>query len=74
MGLTCYGRTPKIHAVVVTHRNMICFQFFSNVINNSVIVEAVLRQVNLNGTIIWADKAYGYYDLRECINSPDAEF
>jgi len=74
IGITRGGRNTKIHAVVDALGNPIYVRLSSGDIHDSAIAEDVLRHINLNGTTVLADKAYGSYELREYIANHNADF
>lgn len=74
IGITRGGRNTKIHAVVDALGNPIYVKLSAGNVHDSVIAEDVLKHVNLDGTIVMADKAYGKYDLREYIANHNADF
>ena len=74
IGITRGGRNTKIHAVVDALGNPIHVQLSSGDIHDENIADDVLDHVDLNGTIVQADKAYGSYRLREYIANRNADF
>ena len=74
IGITRGGRNTKIHAVVDALGNPIHVQLSSGDIHDENIAEDVLDHVDLNDTIVQADKAYGSYRLREYIANRNADF
>ena len=74
IGITRGGRNTKIHAVVDALGNPIHVQLSSGDIHDENIADDVLDHVDLNETIVQADKAYGSYRLREYIADRNADF
>lgn len=74
IGITRGGRNTKIHAVVDALGNPIYVQLSTGNTHDSVVAEDVLSHINLDGTIVMADKAYGKYTLREYIANHNADF
>ena len=74
IGITRGGRNTKIHAVVDALGNPIHVQLSSGDIHDENIADDVLDHVDLNDTIVQADKAYGSYRLREYIANRNADF
>ena len=74
IGITRGGRNTKIHAMVDALGNPIHVQLSSGDITDENIADDVLDHVDLNDTIVQADKAYGSYRLREYIANRNADF
>ncbi len=61
-------------AVVDALGNLIHVQLSSGDIHDENIADDILDHVDLNGTTVQADKAYGSYRLREYIANRNADF
>ena len=74
IGITRGGRNTKIHAVVDGIGYPIHLQLSSGNISDVSIAQEVLSHVNLDGTIVMGDKAYGAKELREYITDHNADY
>ena len=74
IGVTRGGKNTKIHAVVDGIGNPIHIQLSSGNISDVSIAQEVLSHVDLKGTIVMGDKAYGAKELREYIESQNANY
>ena len=74
IGVTRGGKNTKIHAVVDGLGYPIHLQLSSGNISDVSIAQAVLSHVDLNGTIVMGDKAYGAKDLRDYNSSRNADY
>ena len=74
IGITRGGRNTKIHAVVDGIGYPIHIQLSSGNISDVSIAQEVLSHVNLDGTIVMGDKAYGAKELRDYITDHNADY
>ena len=72
IGKSRAGNTTKIHTVVDGLGNPIYFQLSSGNINDSTVAIDVLSHINLAGSNVLGDKAYGTAKIREYIISENA--
>ena len=68
------GRSTKIHAVVDALGNPIEVMLTTGNTNDITVAEKILRQIELKGTTVLADKAYTKWEFREYIANHDADF
>lgn len=68
------GNTTKIHTVVDGLGNPIYFQISKGNINDNVAAIDVLSHVNLEGSNVLGDKAYGTYAIRNYITGKNATY
>jgi transposase len=74
IGLSRGGRNTKIHAVVDALGNPIHLQLTPGNINDCTAAVDVLSNVDLSGSVILGDKAYGTLEIRRHIESQDATY
>ena len=74
IGVTRGGKNTKIHAVVDGLGYPIHLQLSSGNISDVSIAQEVLSHVDLDGTIVMGDKAYGAKELRAYITSQNADY
>ena len=68
------GRSTKIHAVVDALGNPIEVMLTAGNVHDVTVAEKLISRVDLKGTTVLADKAYGKWALREFIADHDADF
>ena len=68
------GRSTKIHAIVDALGNPIEVMLTAGNVHDVTVTEKLLSRVDLKGTTVLADKAYGKWALREFIADRDADF
>ena len=68
------GRSTKIHAVVDALGNPISVMLTTGNTNDSTVAEKLLSRIELKGTTVLADRAYGKWGFREYIANHDADF
>lgn len=68
------GKNSKIHAVVDGLGYPIHIQLSSGNTSDASIAQVVLSHVDLDGTIVMGDKAYGAKNLRDYISSRNVDF
>ena len=68
------GKTTKIHAVVDGLGNPVRFLLSGGQIHDSKIAIDVLSELDISGSNILADKAYGTFEIREYITEKNAEY
>ena len=69
-----WGNTPKIHAIVDGLGNPIYFALTAGNEHDCVCALDLLSKVNIEGSNILADKAYGSLKIREYITFPKASY
>lgn len=74
IGVSRGGRSTKIHAVVDGLGNPLYVFLTSGEINDSTAAEAVLDNIDITGSTLLADKAYGTKKLREYITARGASY
>ena len=68
------GNTTKIHAVVDGLGNPVYFQLSAGNVNDSTLAVDFLSHVELSGSNVLGDKAYGTVSIREYITSRGATY
>lgn len=68
------GKTTKIHAVVDGLGNPVRFLLSGGQIHDSKIAIDVLSELDISGSNILADKAYGTLEIREYITEKNADY
>ena len=68
------GNTTKIHAVVDGIGNPIYFQLSAGNVNDSTVAIDVLSHIELSGSNVLGDKAYGIVAIRKYITSRGATY
>lgn len=74
IGISRGGRSTKIHAIVDALGNPIHVQLSAGSVHDSTVAEEMLNTVQITGSTVLADKAYGAWKLREYIANCDADF
>ena len=74
IGVSRGGRSTKIHAVVDALGNPIEVMLTTGNTNDITVAEKLLSRINLKGTTVLADRAYGKWEFREFIANHDADF
>ena len=74
IGVSRGGRSTKIHVAVDGLGNPIRVFLTSGQIHDSKIAKTLLEPINIAGSTVLADKAYGSYEIREYIANRDADF
>ena len=74
IGVSRGGKNTKIHAVVDGLGYPIHLQLSSGNISDVSIAQEVLSHVDLDGTIVMGDKAYGAKELRDYITRQNADY
>jgi transposase len=74
IGLSRGGKNTKIHAVVDALGNPIELCLTPGNVNDCAVAVDVLSNVELEGSIVMGDKAYGTKDIREYIESRGASY
>ena len=74
IGVSRGGRSTKIHAAVDGLGNPIRLFLTSGDVHDSKVGKILLDPLEIAGSTILADKAYGAYDLREYIANRGADF
>ncbi len=74
IGISRGGRSTKIHAVVDGLGYPLVLKLTGGQINDGVMLQSCLDQLNISGSTILADKAYGSWENREYIADHDADF
>ena len=74
IGVSRGGRSTKIHAVVDGLGNPLYVFLTSGEIYDSTAAETVLEKIDITGSTILADKAYGTKKLREYISARGASY
>nr|WP_202117495.1 IS5 family transposase [Clostridium chromiireducens] len=72
IGLSHGGHTTKIHAIVDGIGNPVYFQLSSGNLHDSTLAVDVLSNIDITGSNVLGDKAYGTKEIREYIDSKDA--
>ena len=72
IGLSRGGHTTKLHAIVDALGNPIYFQLSQGNLSDTTLAVNVLSNVEISGSNILGDKAYGSKEIREYISSQDA--
>ena len=68
------GRSTKIHAVVDALGNPIEVMLTTGNTNDITIAQKLLSRIELKGTTVLGDRAYGKWEFREFIADHDADF
>lgn len=68
------GKTTKIHAVVDGLGNPVRFLLSGGQIHDSKIAIDVLSELDISGSNILADKAYGTFEIRKYITEKNADY
>ena len=68
------GKTTKIHAVVDGLGNPVRFLLSGGQIHDSKMAIDVLSELDISGSNILADKAYGTFEIREYITENNADY
>ena len=74
IGVSRGGRSTKIHAVVDALGNPIEVMLTTGNTCDITVAEKLLSRIDLKGTIVLADRAYGKWEFREFIADNDADF
>ena len=74
MGLSRGGNNTKIHAVVDALGNPVKLILTPGNVNDCTGAVDVLSEVELSGSVVLGDKAYGTIDIREYITSQGATY
>ena len=74
IGVSRGGRSTKIHAVVDALGNPIEVMLTTGNTCDITVAEKLLGRIDLKGTTVLADRAYGKWDFREFIANHDADF
>lgn len=72
IGLSHSGHTTKIYAVVDRLGNPVYFQLSSGNLHDSTLAVDVLSNIDIKGSNILGNKAYGTKEFKECIASQEA--
>ena len=72
VGMSRGGRNTKIHTLVDGLGNPLAFMLSSGADHDSTHAVPLLQQINIEGSNILGDKAYGAKAIREYITSQDA--
>ena len=72
--MSCGGRNTKIHAVVDALGNPIKLTLTPGNVNDCTVAIEVLSGVELSGSVVLGDKAYGTVEIREHITSQGATY
>lgn len=74
IGVSRGGRSTKIHVTVDGLGNPIRVFLTSGEVHDSKVAKILLDPIEIAGSTVLADKAYGAYELREYIVNRDADF
>ena len=74
VGMSRGGRNTKIHALVDGLGNPLAFMLSSGGDHDSTHAVPLLQEIDINGSNILGDKAYGAKAIREYITSQDATY
>jgi transposase len=74
IGVSRGGRSTKIHVAVDALGNPIRVFLTSGEVHDSKVAKILLDPIEIAGSTVLADKAYGAYELREYIANRDADF
>jgi transposase len=74
IGVSRGGRSTKIHAVVDALGNPIEVMLTTGNTCDITVAEKLLSRIDLKGTTVLADRAYGKWEFREFIANHDADF
>ena len=74
VGMSRGGRNTKIHTLVDGLGNPLAFMLSSGADHDSTHAVPLLRQIEIEGSNILGDKAYGAKAIREYITSQDASY
>ena len=74
VGMSRGGRNTKIHTLVDGLGNPLAFMLSSGGDHDSVHAVPLLQQINIEGSNILGDKAYGAKSIREYITSQNAAY
>ena len=74
IGVSRGGRSTKIHAVVDGLGNPIEVMLTTGNTSDITVAEKLLSRIELKGTTVLADRAYGKWAFREYIADRDADF
>ena len=74
IGLSCGGRNTKIHAVVDALGNPIELKLTPGNENDCTVAVAVLSNVEIEGSVVMGDKAYGTKEIREHVENRGASY
>ena len=74
VGMSRGGRNTKIHTLVDGLGNPLAFMLSSGADHDSIHAVSLLQQVDIEGSNILGDKAYGAKKIREYITSQNASY
>jgi len=74
IGASRGGKTTKIHTVADALGNPVAFKLTGGQVFDSVPAIELLSQLDLNGSNIIGDKAYGSSEIRQWINEQGADY
>lgn len=68
------GKTTKIHALVDALGNPVKLLFTSGNVHDSKVAIPVMEQIDITGSIMMGDKAYGTKEIRDYITDREATY
>ena len=74
IGISRGGRSTKIHAVVDGLGYPLVLELTGGQVHDGIMLQNCLEQLDISGSIVLADKAYGSWENREYIANHDADF
>ena len=74
IGISRGGRSTQIHAVVDGHGYPLVLELTSGQVHDGVMMQNCLEQLDISGSTVLADKAYGSWENSEYIANHDADF
>lgn len=74
IGVSRGGRSTKIHVAVDGLGNPVRIFLTSGEVHDSKVAKILLDPIEIAGSTVLADKAYGSYEIREYIANRDADF
>lgn len=73
-GISRRGRSTKIHAVVDGLGYPLVLELTGGQVHDGIMLQNCLEQLDVSGSTVLADKAYGSWENREYIANHDADF
>lgn len=74
IGISRGGRSTKIHAVVDGLGYPLVLELTGGQVHDGIMLQNCLEQLDISGSIVLADKAYGSWENREYIANHGADF